>query len=239
MERVLVIDDDVALCELVAEYLEPEGYKVEAVHDGEAGVERALSGEHALAVLDFMLPGINGFEVLRRIRARSRLPVVMLTARGEDVDRIVGLEIGADDYLPKPFNPRELVARISAVLRRARPDGQDEKQLRREMLAVGDVEMNTGTRVVQRAGETVELTVVEYDLLEKLLRAPGRIVTREELVRDVLHRSLSPFDRSIDMHLSNLRKKLGHQVGGVERIKTVRGVGYIYAQQEEANEGRG
>lgn len=238
MERVLVIDDDMALCELVAEYLEPEGYKVEAVHDGEAGVGRALSGEHALVVLDFMLPGINGFEVLRRIRARSRLPVVMLTARGEDVDRIVGLEIGADDYLPKPFNPRELVARISAVLRRARPEGQDEKHAR-EVLTVGDVEMNTGTRVVRRAGETVELTVVEYDLLEKLLRAPGRIVTREELVRDVLHRSLSPFDRSIDMHVSNLRKKLGHQAQGVERIRTVRGVGYIYAQQGELNEGRG
>lgn len=171
MEQVLVIDDDVGLCELVAEYLEPEGYKVEAVHKGEAGVERALSGEHALAVLDVMLPGISGFEVLRRIRARSRLPIVMLTARGDDVDRIVGLEIGADDYLPKPFNPRELVARINAVLRRARADKQVEKH-GREMLVVSDIEMDTGTRVVRRGGETVELTVVEYDLLEKLLRAP-------------------------------------------------------------------
>lgn len=233
MQPVLVIDDDVGLCELVAEFLEPEGYKVEAVHDGETGVERALSGEHELVVLDFMLPGINGFEVLRRIRARSRLPVVMLTARGDDLDRIVGLEIGADDYLPKPFNPRELVARINAVLRRARPGVQDSKEAGGR-LAVADVEMETGTRAVRRAGETIELTVVEYDLLEKLLRAPGRIVTREELVRDVLHRSLSPFDRSIDMHVSHLRKKLGHQVQGVERIKTVRGVGYIYAQPGEA-----
>jgi DNA-binding response OmpR family regulator len=233
MQPVLVIDDDVALCELVAEYLEPEGYQVEAVHDGERGVERALSNEHTLAVLDVMLPGINGFEVLRRIRAQSRIPIVMLTARGDDVDRIVGLEIGADDYLPKPFNPRELVARINAVLRRARPDEQDEKQ-QREMLLVTDIEMDTSTRVVRRAGETVELTVVEYDLLEKLLRAPGRIVTREELVRDVLHRDLSPFDRSIDMHVSNLRKKLGHQVHGIERIKTVRGVGYIYAKSLES-----
>src|SRR5919199_1698827 len=198
MQPVLVIDDDVALCELVAEYLEPEGYKVEAVHDGESGVQRALSGEHALAILDFMLPGINGFEVLRRIRARSRLPVVMLTARGDDLDRIVGLEIGADDYLPKPFNPRELVARINAVLRRARPDDLDEKR-ETGTIRVGDIEMETGTRRVLRAGERVELTVVEYDLLEKLLRAPGRIVTREELVREVIHRSLSPFDRSIDM----------------------------------------
>jgi DNA-binding response OmpR family regulator len=232
MQQLLVIDDDMDLCELVAEYLEPEGYKVEAAHNGEAGTERALSGEHTLVVLDVMLPGINGFEVLRRIRAQSRVPIVMLTARGEDVDRIVGLEIGADDYLPKPFNPRELVARINAVLRRMRPDEDDERQAS-SMLSVGDIEMETGTRTVRRAGEGVELTVVEYDLLEKLLRAPGRIVTREELVRDVLHRGLSPFDRSIDMHVSNLRKKLGHQVQGVERIKTVRGVGYIYASPSE------
>ena len=231
MQPVLVIDDDAGLCELVAEYLLPEGYQVEAVHDGEAGVERALSGEHALAVLDFMLPGINGFEVLRRIRAQSRLPVVMLTARGDDLDRIIGLEIGADDYLPKPFNPRELVARINAVLRRVRPDEQGVTEGASGRLTVGDVEMDTGTRVVRRSGEMIELTVVEYDLLEKLLRAPGRIVTREEMARDVLHRSLSPFDRSLDMHVSNLRKKLGHQVQDVERIKTVRGVGYIYANR--------
>ena len=232
MHRVLVIDDDVGLCELVAEYLGPEGYEVEVVHDGEAGVERAVSGEHELAVLDVMLPGINGFEVLRRIRARSRLPIVMLTARGLDVDRIVGLELGADDYLPKPFNPRELVARINAVLRRARPDAAEEKP-ERDQLAVGDVLMDNRTRTVRREGQVVELTAVEYDLLKRLLAAPGRVVTREELVRDVLHRSLSPFDRSIDMHVSNLRKKLGHQLSatGAERIKTVRGVGYIYTEE--------
>jgi two-component system response regulator CpxR len=153
----------------------------------------------------------------------------MLTARGEEVDRIVGLEIGADDYLPKPFNPRELLARINAVLRRARAVEDDDNRQAPSTLAVGDVEMDRRTRIVKRAGRHVELTVVEFDLLEKLLRAPGQIVPREELVRDVLHRSLSPFDRSIDMHVSNLRKKLGHQVKGVERIKTVRGVGYIYA----------
>jgi two-component system response regulator CpxR len=235
MQPVLVIDDDVGLCELVAEYLEPEGYEVEAVHNGEAGVERALSGEHALAVLDYMLPGINGFEVLRRVRARSRLPIVMLTARGDDVDRIIGLEIGADDYLPKPFNPRELVARINAVLRRARPEEQEDKEARGRLI-VGDIEMDTGTRVVRRAGEAVELTVVEYDLLERLLRSPGLVVTRDELVREVLHRSLSPFDRSIDMHVSHLRKKLGHRIEDVERIKTVRGIGYIYAASNETKE---
>lgn len=233
VQEVLVIDDDIGLCELVAEYLESEGYKVEAVHDGEAGVDRALSGEHVLAVLDFMLPGINGFEVLRRIRARSHLPVVMLTARGDDMDRIIGLEIGADDYLPKPFNPRELVARINAVLRRTRPDEQAENK-ETETLVVGDIELDSRTRAVQRAGESIELTVVEYDLLKRLLVAPGQIVTKENLVKDVLHRSLSPFDRSIDMHVSNLRKKLGHQYEGVERIKTVRGVGYIYASPGEA-----
>src|SRR5436853_970006 len=194
MEHVLVIDDDVGLCELVGEYLEPEGYTVEAIHNGERGIDRALSDEHDLVVLDVMLPGTNGFDVLRRIRAKSRIPVVMLTARGDDVDRIVGLEIGADDYLPKPFNPRELVARINAVLRRVRPDEQDERS-ESGMISVGDIEMETGTRVVRRAKEKVELTVVEYDLLEKLLRAPGRIITREELVKDVLHRNLSPFDR--------------------------------------------
>jgi two-component system response regulator CpxR len=229
MQQILVIDDDVELCELVAEYLEPDGYKVEAIHDGQTGLERALSGEHALAVLDYMLPGMNGFEVLRQIRARSRLPIVMLTARGDDVNRIIGLQLGADDYLPKPFNPLELVARINAVLRRAQGD---EQKTDREILVVGDIEMDHRTRAVRRGGELVELTVVEYALLEKLLGAPGRIVGREELVKEVLHRNLSPFDRSIDTHVSNLRKKLGHQVNGVERIKTVRSVGYIYASPE-------
>jgi two-component system response regulator CpxR len=227
MERVLVIDDDVGLCELVKEYLEPEGYDVEATHNGERGIARAFSDEHALVVLDVMLPGINGFDVLRRIRSRSRIPVLMLTARGDDVDRIVGLEIGADDYLSKPFNPRELVARIRAILRRTQPS--DSLSGTRENLMVGDIEMEIATRTVRRAGRPIELTVVEYDLLEKLLRSAGQIARREDLVKEVLGRELSPFDRSIDMHVSNLRKKLGHQLNGLERIKTIRGVGYIYA----------
>jgi len=232
IQQILVIDDDVELCELVAEYLEPEGYKVEAVHEGPGGVARALSGEHALAVLDYMLPGLNGFEVLRQIRASSRLPIVMLTARGDDMHRIIGLQIGADDYLPKPFNPLELVARINAVLRRAQA-APDQKQAA-EVVVVGDIEMDNRTRTVRRDGEAIELTGVEYALLEKLLGAPGRILEREELVKDVLHRELSPFDRSIDTHVSNLRKKLGHQVNGAERIKTVRSVGYIYASPESS-----
>ena len=231
MQEILVIDDDVELCELVAEYLEPDGYKVEAVHEGHEGVQRALSGQHALVVLDYMLPGLNGFEVLRQIRACSHLPIVMLTARGDDVNRIIGLQIGADDYLPKPFNPLELVARINAVLRRTQA-APDRKQTA-EVIVVGDVEMDNRTHTVRRDGEPIELTAVEYALLEKLLGAPGRILEREELVKDVLHRELSPFDRSIDTHVSNLRKKLGHQVNGAERIKTVRSVGYIYVASEE------
>src|SRR5258705_2491626 len=229
MDQILIIDDDVALCELVTEYLEPLGFQIESVHRGDAGAERALAGEHSLVVLDVMLPGLNGFEVLRRIRAESKIPVLMLTARGDDIDRIVGLKIGADDSLPKPFNPRELTARIRAILRRttaAAPiDQAVEKRVR-----VGDVELDSGTRAVSRGGENVELTAVEFDLLEKLLRAAGQIITREELSKEVLGRSSSPFDRSIDMHISNLRKKLGHQFGATERFKTVKGVGYIYAQ---------
>jgi DNA-binding response OmpR family regulator len=229
MDHILIIDDDVTLCDLVKEYLEPLEFEVEAVHRGDEGAARAVAGEHALIVLDVMLPGLNGFEVLRKIRRASKVPVLMLTARGDDVDRIVGLEIGADDYLPKPFNPRELTARIRAILRRAKSD-DDKNSGAASPIAVGDIELDPGTRVVQRAGETVDLTAVEFDLLEKLLRGCGRVITREELSNDVLHRSVSPFDRSLDMHISNLRRKLGHHFGDLERIKTVRGVGYIYAQ---------
>lgn len=223
--QILVVDDDVELCELVAEYLSPDGYEVEFVLDGETGVKRALSGEHGLVVLDYMLPGLNGFEVLRQIRSRSKIPVVMLTARGDSTNRIIGLQIGADDYLPKPFDPLELVARINAVLRRTNPEIQTESN----RLVVGDVQMDHRTRTVLRDGQPVELTLVEYALLEKLLKRAGRIVSREELVKDVLHRTLSPFDRSMDTHAANLRRKLGHQINGVDRIKTVRGIGYIYA----------
>jgi DNA-binding response OmpR family regulator len=227
--RLLVIDDDTELCELVTEYLRPEGFEVEAVRDGELGITRVLSGEHALIVLDVMLPGVNGFEVLRRIRAHSSTPVLMLTARGDEVDRIVGLEIGADDYLPKPFNPRELVARIHAILRRAgRGAGSSGAESGAERVIVGDVELDPGGRTVHCGGRPVELTGVEFNLLETLLRAAGRVVEREELSRAVLGRRLMPYDRSIDMHVSNLRKKLGHTSGDRERIKAVRGFGYIY-----------
>jgi len=230
MDRILVIDDDVELCHLVGEYLRAEGFTTECVHDGEGGLKRAGAGEYLLAVLDVMLPGINGFEVLRRIRATSRLPVLLLTARGEDVDRIVGLEIGADDYLPKPFNPRELVARIRAVLRRTHGDAGAPAAP--ETVTVGDVELDPATRTVRLEGKPVDLTSVEFNLLEVLLREAGRVVPRERLVNAVLSRKFSPFDRSIDMHVSKVRKKLG-DTDNDEHIKTVRGVGYIFARPRE------
>ena len=234
MSRILVVDDDVDLCELLAKYLRREGFEFEMVHNGEDGVTRAGSGNFALIILDVMLPNMSGFEVLSQIRSRSQTPVLMLTARGDDVDRIVGLEMGADDYLPKPFNPRELVARIRAILRRSKveSDSPSASQIP-ERLVIGDVDLDKSTRVVVRSGESLALTAVEFDLLEALMRAAGRIMTREELVKAILGRDLTPYDRSIDTHVSNLRRKLGHYVGGVERIKTVRGVGYIYARPRE------
>jgi len=232
--RILIIDDDFELCTLVSEYLAAEGFRVEAVHDGETGLQRATVGNYLLIVLDVMLPGMSGFDVLRRVRATSRIPVLLLTARGEDVDRIVGLEIGADDYLPKPFNPRELVARIRAILRRSAADPKALGAPRPpEILRVGDIELDPATRTVRHSGDPVELTSVEFNLLEVLLREAGRVVTREQLVSAVLSRKFSPFDRSIDMHVSKVRKKLGDTNGEEEHIKTVRGVGYILARPRE------
>jgi DNA-binding response OmpR family regulator len=228
-EQVLVIDDDVELCRLVTRYLTREGFQIESVNGGASGAERALSGNYALIVLDVMMPGVNGFDVLRRIRAESRIPVLMLTAKGDALDRVLGLEMGADDYLPKPFNPQELVARIRAILRRAKPGQLEGGQASTTPIIVGDVEMDPGARVVRRLGEVVNLTTVEFDLLEVLLRAAGQVVGREKLTRDVLGREFSPFDRSIDTHVCNLRKKVGLLADGTERIKGVRGIGYLYA----------
>ena len=235
MDRILVIDDDVELCSLVSEYLQSEGFQIECVHNGESGLERALAGDQVLVVLDVMLPGLNGFDVLRRIRDASNIPVLLLTARGEDVDRIVGLEIGADDYLPKPFNPRELVARIRAVLRRSQPNDDTMGGIVR----VGDVELDPATRTVNRAGRPVDLTSVEFNLLEVLLREAGKVVSREHLVNVVLSRKFSPFDRSIDMHVSKVRKKLGDSEEGSGHIKTIRSVGYLFARpRQEAVQGK-
>ena len=236
-ESILLIDDDVELCELVEEYLQTEGFEIDVVHNGTDGLERVFSSEPILVILDVMLPGANGFEVLRRIRSRSQVPVLMLTARGDDVDRIVGLEIGADDYLPKPFNPRELVARIRAILRRSQPDESDPRPPKQKKTVLGDVELDPGSRTVLRGGQQLQLTAVEFDLLECLLGRAGTVIKREELVEAVLGRAFSPFDRSIDMHVSNLRKKLGFHGDGSERIKSIRSVGYIYTQSGELHSG--
>src|SRR5438105_15121164 len=182
-EQILVIDDDVELCKLVTRYLTREGFQIESVNGGVSGAKRALSGNYALVVLDVMMPGVNGFDVLRRIRAESRIPVLMLTAKGDALDRVLGLEMGADDYLPKPFNPQELVARIRAILRRARPDRAEGGQASTTPIVVGDVEMDSGARAVRRRGEIVNLTTVEFHLLEVLLHAAGQAAGRETLTR--------------------------------------------------------
>jgi DNA-binding response OmpR family regulator len=230
---ILIIDDDTELCELITEYLEDEGLDVDSVHDGVAGVERCLSNEPDLVILDVMLPGLGGFAVLSKIRETSKVPVIMLTARGEEVDRIVGLEMGADDYLPKPFNPRELVARIRAILRRtAGTAGAGEESA---MIVIDDLEMDIGSRRVSCSLGDVDLTGAEFAVLETLVRAAGTVVSRDELSRRALGRRASAFDRSLDVHLSNLRKKLGQLPGGGERIKTVRGVGYLYVKPSTAS----
>jgi two-component system, OmpR family, response regulator CpxR len=225
--RLLMIDDDVELCELVSTYLAGEGFEVEAAHTPAAGVDRALSGGHALVILDVMLPGASGFDVLRQIRIASPLPVLMLTAKGDTLDRVVGLELGADDYLSKPFNPQELAARLRAVLRRAAPQASPRSAAR---VADGDIEVDPGSRSVRRGGVPIEMTTVEFDLLETLVKAAGQVVSRESLVRDVLGRAFSPFDRSIDTHVYNLRRKLGPHADGTDRIKGIRGIGYLYTR---------
>jgi DNA-binding response OmpR family regulator len=237
-QRVLVVDDDLELCQLISQYLERQGFAVEAVQSGGEAVERALFGEYAIVVLDVMLPGIEGFEVLRRVRAQSRLPVLMLTARGNEQDRILGLEMGADDYLAKPFNPRELSARIEAILRRSAADLAEIRPGPIERVVVEDVELDEGARVARLAGQAVDLTTVEFDLLETMLRSAGRVLSREEMVRGVLSREFSPFDRSIDTHVSNLRRKLGPRPDGLERIKGVRGIGYLYVLPHSSSKGK-
>ncbi len=225
--RVLIVDDDRELCELLSEYLQADGFATECVYDGSSGVDRALSGEVDAVILDVMLPGLDGFEVLRRLRAASAIPVLLLTARGDDVDRIVGLELGADDYLPKPFNSRELAARLRAIRRRVEPrDGEPAGTA--APLRVGDLVIDPGARTVTCSGQEVPLTGSEFALLERLLRDAGQVVSRADISRDVFGRRPSAFDRSLDVHISNLRRKLGPRPGGGERIKTVRGRGYIY-----------
>jgi len=231
MSRILLADDDTELTEMLAQYLTGEGLTVSVAHDGEQALAMARGGDVDLMVLDVMMPRMTGFDVLRELRAGSLLPVLMLTARDEDVDSIVGLELGADDYLPKPCNPRVLVARIRAILRRAGKDAATAGEtINNQVLSVGDVEMNTGTRRVTLDGQTVSVTSTEYAVLEVLLRDAGHAVSKAELSERALGRKMMRYDRSLDMHVSALRRKLGPLPGGEERIKTVRGVGYQYVR---------
>ncbi len=223
--RILIVDDDAELCGLLHEYLGGQGYEVRVANSGTQGLEAALDPAVDLVVLDVMLPGLDGFEVLRRLRQQSQVPVIMLTARGEDVDRIVGLELGADDYLPKPFNPRELVARIRAILRRG------ELRAGQGKVRVQDVELDPGSRTVTRNGARVDVTTIEFDILQQLLRAAGRVLSRDQLMEALYDRPAGAFDRSIDMHISHLRRKLGDP----DLIKTVRGVGYVFPRQSGAS----
>jgi two-component system response regulator CpxR len=226
---ILVIDDDVELTEMMVEYLESDGFEIEARHDGDSGLKKALQADCLLVILDVMLPRLNGFEVLRRLRAAgSRIPVLMLTARGDAVDRIVGLQAGADDYLPKPFDPQELVARVQAILRRTAPNAGDSK----DVLRVADIVLDSRARTVRRDGSQVELTALEFNLLRVFLQYAGQVISREELFRKVLDREFTVFDRSIDNHVSSLRKKLGPQSNGRERIRAIRNAGYIYPGSE-------
>ena len=232
--HILLIDDDTELCELLSQYLEQEGFTVSARHDGRDGLSAARSGDYAFLILDVMLPGCNGFDLLRQLRQHSTVPVIMLTARGDEVDRIVGLEMGADDYLPKPFNPRELVARIRAIQRRGESGlGQGKAPLAK--IVADDIVIDVGTRSVYQHEAEVVLTAVEFSLLYALVKRIGQVVNREDLAVEVLGRKLEMFDRSIDVHISSLRKKLGHHIGEVERIKTIRGIGYMYSCLSEAN----
>lgn len=236
--NVLVIDDDRELCTLLRDYLAPLGYTVTAEHDGPAGVEAALQGGFQAVVLDVMLPGLDGFEVLRRLRARSDVPVLMLTARGEETDRIVGLEMGADDYLPKTFSPRELLARLRAVTRRtaAPPATSRQASLRagdargqdaaNPPLVVGSLRIDTGARLAVLDDKPLKLTALEFNLLESLARARGRVRTREHLLETLGEREYDGLDRSIDVHIWSLRRKLGDDPKNPRYIKTVRAVGY-------------
>ncbi len=222
MTRVLIIDDDSELSAMVAEYLEAESLSVERVFDGNSGVQQALAGEHDVIILDVMLPKIDGFEVLRRIRSQSNVPVLMLTAKGDDIDRIVGLEIGADDYLPKPFNPRELLARLKAILRRTQTNSQHSSNI---VLKLGSLTLHPALRTAFIDQQRLEVTSTEFNLLQSLVSKAGHIVSKEYLSETAMGRSLEKYDRSIDMHLSNLRKKLA-QYNSAPTIVTVRGQGF-------------
>lgn len=231
--RLLVIDDDRKLCRLIKDYLEPLGYAVQTAHTGPDGLEQALRAPWAAIILDVMLPGMEGVEVLRHIRAKSQVPVLMFTARGEEPDRIVGLEIGADDYLPKTFSTRELLARLRAVTRRATQAAPAPDAIAAAELVVGPLRMNPESRTAAMHDQPLTLTPVEFELLLSLVRARGRVKTREQLMDEIRDRNYEVFDRSIDVHISALRKKLGDDPKQPRFIRTVRAAGYMLMREEE------
>jgi DNA-binding response OmpR family regulator len=231
--HLLIVDDDLDLCEVLTRYLEAEDFRVSSAHTGSEGSKAGIEGSYELIVLDVMLPDKKGFDVLREIRHRARTPVLMLTAKGDEFDRVLGLELGADDYLTKPFSPRELIARISAILRRSGWQSDDNNGLRPPKIKSGDLELDLASRIVSKSGKALNLTTAEFDLLHMFFEAPGQVLTRDKLVEHVLGRKFSPFDRSIDFHITNLRRKLGAQPDGSERIRSIRGTGYLYAWPKE------
>ena len=224
--KILITDDDLELCQLLKEYLEHEGMSVSLSHDGQSAIETLQQESFDILILDVMMPHLNGFETLSSIRKNNQIPVIMLTAKGEKIDRIVGLEMGADDYVSKPCDPRELVARIRAIARRTVHQQPVASQV--ESTKLDGLTLSHTTRTVEIGKKDIELTSTEFDFLELLVRQAGSIVSREKLSADVLGKRLQSFDRSIDMHISNLRKKLGKRTDGLERIKTVRSNGYQF-----------
>ena len=236
--KILLIDDDRKLCRLIRDYLAPVGFQVETANSGTEGLERILNEDFDAVILDIMMPGMDGLEVLRRLRVHSTVPVLMFTAMGDETDRIVGLELGADDYIPKTFSSRELLARLKAVIRRSRmrlkgQAGNDHRQESADCIEIRDIVINRDTRSVKLDGKSVELTPVEFDLLARLAQSAGRILSRDQLLEAVTGRDYSVFDRSIDVHISSLRRKLGDDPRQPRYIKTVRGAGYMFIDDGE------
>jgi two-component system response regulator CpxR len=229
VRQVLLVDDDIDLCALMADFFAQHEFAVESAHDGPRGLARALAGSYDLIILDVMLPVLDGFELLKQIRRRSSVPVIMLTARTGQPDRIAGLDAGADDYLPKPFGPEELLARMRAVLRRA-----TQTAIQAQTTEAGDLRVNSQTREVWLAGEALELTSIEFDILDFLVRSAGRVVSRNELAAVLYQRESTPYERTLDVHISHLRKKL--EPSGRVQIRTVRSVGYLFWASAEAAE---
>ena len=229
-EKILIADDDIELCQLLSDFLQLEGFSVNSVHDGQQAATEFKLKDYDLMVLDIMLPGKQGLEVLREVRQQSNLPIVMLTARGDDTDRIIGLELGADDYVPKPCNPKELAARIRAVLRRASNRGSQPKA---DRLTSGGLQLDAVRRELSCQGNIIHLTSTEFEILQLLMQRAGQVVDKESISSEVLKRKLAAYDRSIDVHISNIRKKLGQFGISEDLIKNIRGVGYQFTRALE------